>query len=193
MKSTIIKSFLICIFCLLLLSNAFSASAKDYLDDVDDYIPTNKQTFQLSDDTNLELELPGHWEVKKDSDGNIILNDHKAYGDLIVAIMNNVFNFKTDEELKKYVALHKQASLKTIAGNGKEQEGFDKVGEVLIPWIIIFEETPDLTMMHKISYLYNQDKVFVVMTTLSPQAPIKDAEKLLNSILISILKEGKDR
>lgn len=184
---------LIIAFVSILLNINLPATAKDYLDNVDQFLPTNEQTFELGNGVSLNIEVPGHWETKKDSDGNIIFNNHKAYGDLVIAIMNNVFDYGTDDELKKYVALHKQASLKTIPNNGKPQEGFDKLAGLLIPWILIFEEQDGQTLMHKISYIYNENRVYVVMTTLTPKAPFKDAEKLLNSILISILKEGKGK
>lgn len=148
-----------------------------------------EQTFKLSNDATVHLTVSSAWDAKTDSDGNIVFSNLKATEPMYLTLLYNTFPYTTNEDLKQYIGLHKQQAVKTIPNNGKIQEGYDKIIGLTIPWIMIFEEKGDSKTFHKILYPYNKNFVFTVVISISGPASLPEAEKLLNTIIISILKE----
>lgn len=157
--------------------------------DIADYLFTKQQTFNLSDNTTITVDIPQNWSVKVDSDGNVLFSETNSGNAVTVTILNNTFPFKDEEELKKYIGLHKNSALSTIPNKGSFEEGYDNFGKIPYPWLSILEEDDTKKIAHKILYVFNKEKVFVIVTSISGAAPLDSAEILLTNIVKSILNK----
>lgn len=180
---------IILLFITLILPFLISINAL-FADDFYGISDVKKELITLSDNTTLNVEVKNTWNLSRDSNNNALLSYINVKTPLIVTILNNVVPYKTAAGLNQYITLHEEEAIKLIPNNGNIQRGYDQILNVKVPFIMILEEAGDKKTVHKILYPYNKDKVFVIVTSITGAAPMKDTEELLNSIVLSILKEA---
>lgn len=161
-----------------------------FADDFYGISETKQEVLNLSDNTTLNVEIKKEWAVTRDADNNVLLSYTNVKTPLVVTILNNVVSYKTADGLNQYITLHEEQATKVIPNNGNIQRGYDQILNVKVPFIMILEEKDGKKIVHKILYPYNKNKVFVIVTSITGAAPMKDTEELLNNLILSILKEA---
>ena len=170
--------------------DADKSNSNSIVDDALNKLETKGREFTLNDNTTLKIDIPKSWQIKTDSDGNVIFQNIYSKQPLLLTLFFNIFKYDSDEEMKKFILLHKKQAISTIPNKGKIKEGFDHVLGLQIPYIMILEEKDDSDKtVHKILYPYNTTTVFPMVSSIKGDSEIKDLELLLNTIVLSILKQ----
>lgn len=180
---------IIILFCTLILPFIISFNAL-FADDFYGTSDTRTEVLNLSDNTTLDVEMSDEWSVSKDVDNNVLINYVNTQNPLVITVLNNVYPYKSLNGLNQYITLHQEQAVKLIPNNGNIQRGYDQILNVKVPFIMILEEKDGKKTVHKVLYPYNNDKVFVIVTSITGASPMKETEELLSNIILAILKEA---
>lgn len=126
------------------------------------------QTFSIGN-KNISFELGDNWDLRKDTDGSLIITSKQYPQDIIIYILNHRFEYNSPTAKQKF--LDEQ---KTVAGRNAE-------GEVITEKRQIFNKNVDLIKIPQIGmktmvFLPDTGNSYYMMTT-----TYKDAQKMITA------------
>jgi hypothetical protein len=155
------------------------------INETPDIIPQKPgKTFNLDLNTSLTFEVPTDWGIKTDENNNVIFNHIKTNDQILIYLFNNVFPYKDDENKTEIIKAHIKGVAKVY--KDKMEDGTDFINGYPVKWISFPEDNGNEIVNNKIFYPYNDEMIFMVMTTYSNNIPLEKANNLLNTIFKAI-------